>query len=291
VPKFLEPHADMMRGADFKDEAKQAWNEYSKSEALLGYGDADDEEEDKRKGFGAKSAGPGGKAAAMAAALSGTGTEVSQEDKEEMAKREKGLGNRAFQEKQYDAAIKHFAVCIQLDPHSTDAHIFHSNRSAAYASVKKYSEALEDAQKATEVRPEWAKGFARKGAALMGLERFLDAKGAYLEAFTLDPENVTYEAFAINAQQAEDKALDEGRFTFRAKKRPPQPDDASASADTGEGEKAISGNEKAPAPPSNANKRKVKRRVAVDAPRAGAVNNSKLLSFGNDDDENDDENE
>jgi hypothetical protein len=35
----------------------------------------------------------------------------------------------------------------------------------------------------------------------------------------------------------------------------------------------------------------VKRRVAVDAPRAGAVNNSKLLSFGNDDDENDDENE
>jgi|AntRauMFilla1563_2_1112583.scaffolds.fasta_scaffold125024_1 stress-induced-phosphoprotein 1 len=50
---------------------------------------------------------------------------------------------------------------------------------------------------ATEVRPEWAKGFARKGAALMGLERFLDAKDAYLEAFTLDPENVTYEAFAI----------------------------------------------------------------------------------------------
>ena len=49
---------------------------------------------------------------------------------------------------------------------------------------------------ATEVKPEWPKAHARLGAALVGLERFLDARQAYLRAFELDPENVTYEAYA-----------------------------------------------------------------------------------------------
>ena len=37
------------------------------------------------------------------------------EAKEELAKEEKGKGNRAFQDKRFEDAIKHFSVCIKLD--------------------------------------------------------------------------------------------------------------------------------------------------------------------------------
>lgn len=37
------------------------------------------------------------------------------EAKEELAKEEKGKGNRAFQDKRFKDAIKHFSVCIKLD--------------------------------------------------------------------------------------------------------------------------------------------------------------------------------
>lgn len=37
------------------------------------------------------------------------------EAKEELAKEEKGKGNRAFQEKRFEDAIKHFSMCIKLN--------------------------------------------------------------------------------------------------------------------------------------------------------------------------------
>jgi len=44
----------------------------------------------------------------------------------------------------------------------------YSNRSACYASLKQFDKALDDANKATELKPDWAKGWSRKGAALHG---------------------------------------------------------------------------------------------------------------------------
>jgi stress-induced-phosphoprotein 1 len=46
--------------------------------------------------------------------------------------------------------------------------VLYSNRSGAYASLKDFSHALEDANKVTEIKPDWAKGWTRKGAALHG---------------------------------------------------------------------------------------------------------------------------
>ena len=43
------------------------------------------------------------------------GTSNDVEAKEELAKEEKGKGNRAFQDKRFEDAIKHFSVCIKLD--------------------------------------------------------------------------------------------------------------------------------------------------------------------------------
>ena len=58
-----------------------------------------------------------------------------------------------------------FSKAIELDPAN---HVLYSNRSGAYASKKEFEKALEDATKTTELKPDWAKGYGRKGAALHG---------------------------------------------------------------------------------------------------------------------------
>jgi stress-induced-phosphoprotein 1 len=58
-----------------------------------------------------------------------------------------------------------FSQAIELDPSN---HVLYSNRSGSYASLKQFDKALEDANKVTEIKPEWAKGWSRKGAALHG---------------------------------------------------------------------------------------------------------------------------
>ena len=73
----------------------------------------------------------------------------------EEAQKFKALGNTAFQEGNFYEAIEHFTKAIELNPSD---HIFYSNRSGAYASLKQYSKALEDAEKCVELKSDWAKG-------------------------------------------------------------------------------------------------------------------------------------
>lgn len=58
-----------------------------------------------------------------------------------------------------------FTQAIELEPTN---HVLYSNRSGAYASLKKFDQALEDADKIVELKPDWAKGWGRKGTALHG---------------------------------------------------------------------------------------------------------------------------
>ena len=59
-----------------------------------------------------------------------------------------------------------FSQAIELEPSN---HVLYSNRSGAYASTKDFQSALDDAEKTIEIKPEWAKGWGRKGSALHGL--------------------------------------------------------------------------------------------------------------------------
>ena len=58
-----------------------------------------------------------------------------------------------------------FTQAIEIEPQN---HVLYSNRSGAYASKKEFENALEDANKTTEIKPDWAKGWGRKGSALHG---------------------------------------------------------------------------------------------------------------------------
>ncbi|XP_069738715.1 stress-induced-phosphoprotein 1 [Phaenicophaeus curvirostris] len=98
----------------------------------------------------------------------------------------KERGNRALAEGDVAAALRHYSSAIALDGSN---HVLYSNRSAAYARAGDYSRALEDACRTVELRPDWAKGYSRKAAALEFLQRLEEAKATYEEGLKHQPGN------------------------------------------------------------------------------------------------------
>jgi stress-induced-phosphoprotein 1 len=45
--------------------------------------------------------------------------------------------------------------------------------------LKKFNEAVSDAEKCIEIKPDWSKGYQRKGMALHGLRNYEDAIKAF----------------------------------------------------------------------------------------------------------------
>ncbi|KAM0884689.1 hypothetical protein ACQ4PT_030825 [Festuca glaucescens] len=106
-------------------------------------------------------------------------------DKDEKAKL-KSLGAKAVEEKDYAAATKFYSEAIKVDP--ADAALY-SNRSLCHLKSGKAQDALVDANDSIRVRPDWPKGYYRKGAAFMALKEYKEACDAFMAAVKLDPEN------------------------------------------------------------------------------------------------------
>ncbi|KAI0853531.1 heat shock protein [Daldinia vernicosa] len=111
----------------------------------------------------------------------------------------KALGNKAIAEKKFDEAIDAFTKAITIDPNN---HILYSNRSAAYASKKDWTNALSDAEKTTQIKPDWPRGWGRKGAALHGSGDLLGASEAYEEGLKHDPNNANLKSSLASVQRA-----------------------------------------------------------------------------------------
>ncbi|KAF8165112.1 chaperone [Crassisporium funariophilum] len=95
----------------------------------------------------------------------------------------KDQGNKAFAAKDYDKAIELFTEAIAIDPKN---HVLWSNRSAAKAGKREWEAALSDADECIKANPSWAKGYARKGAALHGARRYDDAIAAFEAGIKLE---------------------------------------------------------------------------------------------------------
>lgn len=98
----------------------------------------------------------------------------------------KAQGNAAFAAKKFEEAIELFGKAIAVDPEN---HVLYSNRSACHASLRQWREASEDADACVRIKPDWAKGYTRQGAALHGLNDLPKACDAYERALELDPQN------------------------------------------------------------------------------------------------------
>jgi stress-induced-phosphoprotein 1 len=66
----------------------------------------------------------------------------------------KALGNKAFSSGDFKTAVEKFSEAIDLDPSN---HVLYSNRSASFASLRNYDQALDDANKTVELKSDWPK--------------------------------------------------------------------------------------------------------------------------------------
>lgn len=98
------------------------------------------------------------------------------------------------------------------------------NRSASHSALKSYASALSDAEKVIQLKPDWARGYSRKGAALHGMARYEEAQAAYKEGLKFDPTSAALQKELENvesllAQNANDggmggMAQQFGRFCY-----------------------------------------------------------------------------
>ncbi|XP_075468450.1 uncharacterized protein LOC142501842 isoform X1 [Ascaphus truei] len=82
-------------------------------------------------------------------------------------------------------AIELFSEAIRLDPKD---YRYFGNRSYCYEQLKLYPEALVDAEISIQLSAAYPKGYFRKGRALLGCNRFLEAEDAFKVVLQLDEE-------------------------------------------------------------------------------------------------------
>ncbi|ETK83281.1 hypothetical protein F441_11733 [Phytophthora nicotianae CJ01A1] len=105
------------------------------------------------------------------------------------AEQAKTRGNRAFAAGLYSDAVACFSEALAVAPSDPNAHVFYSNRSAAQLKLNKADEALKDADQCIALKPNWAKGYSRRGSALYALGRYADAYRAYKDGLSHEASN------------------------------------------------------------------------------------------------------
>ncbi|KAF8681806.1 hypothetical protein HU200_045244 [Digitaria exilis] len=108
-------------------------------------------------------------------------------------------GAKAVEQKDYTGALKFYSEAINLDP--KDA-VLYSNRSFCHVKLGEAHEAFRDANACIRLRPEWTKGYYRKGAALMYLKEYKQACDAFMAGVKLDPTNEEMEQAFWEAAEA-----------------------------------------------------------------------------------------
>ena len=103
-------------------------------------------------------------------------------------------------------AIYNYTKSLNIDDSN---HVNYSNRSAAYLKAGDYERALEDANSCIELRPDYAKGYGRKGSAYHAMKKYKNAVSAYKEGLKVcndDPYLQKGLAAAKNAKLESTKA-------------------------------------------------------------------------------------
>lgn len=103
---------------------------------------------------------------------------------------DKDRGNAAYADGNFEEALEMYTKAIAQTEAKEELSMLYSNRSATQYCLVNYEAAVSDADVAIELAPQWGKGYARKGSALMLLNRFEDAHKAFSSGLVYDPKNV-----------------------------------------------------------------------------------------------------
>ncbi|KAJ7371752.1 Hsp90 cochaperone [Desmophyllum pertusum] len=108
------------------------------------------------------------------------------EKNETKATQWKKWGNELHKESKYDLMAEYYTLALEFTPTSKSETVTAvlSNRCLALINLKKFNEALADAEKCTKIRPKWFRGHSRLGTCLLHLKRNKDALQAFCKAHT-----------------------------------------------------------------------------------------------------------
>jgi len=124
-------------------------------------------------------------------------------------------GNTAYKQKNWSQAIQFYNMSVGLaasrNPWEPSAlvrdemAIVICNRSAAYAAAEDYVSALVDADIVVQLKRPWSKGHFRKAKALVGLQRFDEAKDAVLLGLQFEPDSAEMLSFKREIEELIEK--------------------------------------------------------------------------------------
>lgn len=105
---------------------------------------------------------------------------------EDFANEQKRKADERFKNQEFRDAVVFYTRALN---HTPDSEKLLSNRSAAYMKIRKFQLALDDANKAVEINPDWPKAYFRQGMALRAMRRYDMAISAFAEGRSRDMSN------------------------------------------------------------------------------------------------------
>eukprot|EP00927_Polykrikos_kofoidii_P073964 TRINITY_DN69969_c0_g1_i1.p1 TRINITY_DN69969_c0_g1~~TRINITY_DN69969_c0_g1_i1.p1 ORF type:complete len:1062 (-),score=124.37 TRINITY_DN69969_c0_g1_i1:126-3311(-) len=115
--------------------------------------------------------------------------------------------NKAFQAKNYPRAVALFSEAIDAVP---DNHLLYSDRAVCFVVLGRYADALKDGNRCVRLRPDWARGYGRRGLAEFFLGDFSAAADSYRQGLTLSPDDpALLEGFNQAVEAAKKQRLEE----------------------------------------------------------------------------------
>eukprot|EP00747_Dinoflagellata_sp_TGD_P196778 gnl/TRDRNA2_/TRDRNA2_67323_c0_seq1.p1 gnl/TRDRNA2_/TRDRNA2_67323_c0~~gnl/TRDRNA2_/TRDRNA2_67323_c0_seq1.p1 ORF type:complete len:243 (+),score=49.59 gnl/TRDRNA2_/TRDRNA2_67323_c0_seq1:106-834(+) len=116
----------------------------------------------------------------------GLPSQVEGKDSKEKADNLRIRGESAAKAGDQYEAIRCFTEAITYDAKDP---LLYYGRSGCYAALDWHNEALRDAVRAVELRPEWPEAFARRGASQLALKSFKEAAESYKAGLRLAPDD------------------------------------------------------------------------------------------------------
>eukprot|EP01062_Namystynia_karyoxenos_P015719 TRINITY_DN15727_c0_g1_i1.p1 TRINITY_DN15727_c0_g1~~TRINITY_DN15727_c0_g1_i1.p1 ORF type:complete len:295 (+),score=115.96 TRINITY_DN15727_c0_g1_i1:94-885(+) len=128
----------------------------------------------------------------------------------------KDKGNEFFKAQKFAQAVEWYTKAIDVAPQAEETGAIYSNRAASYVSLKKFDEAIRDADACIQLRPDWVKGYFRKAVAYDQMGNIDQAEVWYTKALSKEPENadISKKLQAMReAIQSRNKAASPGKCT------------------------------------------------------------------------------
>eukprot|EP01023_Acetabularia_acetabulum_P000337 TRINITY_DN10134_c0_g1_i1.p1 TRINITY_DN10134_c0_g1~~TRINITY_DN10134_c0_g1_i1.p1 ORF type:complete len:617 (+),score=132.73 TRINITY_DN10134_c0_g1_i1:86-1852(+) len=109
----------------------------------------------------------------------------------EMAEEENQKGNGLFKDMKYPEAVQHYTEALKRGPPGEweNAYKTFSNRAACYTKLGALNEGLKDAEECIRLKPEFPKGYSRKGHIQFFSKEYEKALETYDQGLLHDPSN------------------------------------------------------------------------------------------------------